>query len=179
MLIRFAQPGDAEQIAAIYAPFVRDTAVSFETDPPDADEMRRRIAELDGRYPWLVGVDGDTVLGYVYASPHRARPAYRFAVDVSAYVAEHARGRGIGKRLYTDLLEILTRQGFATAYAGIALPNDASIALHRSVGFTLQTVYERIGYKHGQWHDTSWWRRPLRAYDGAPGEPLPPVLLED
>ena len=176
MIIRFAEPTDADQIAAIYAPFVRDTAVSFESTPPDADEIRTRMASAHGKYPWLVAVDGDTVLGYVYAGAHRARDGYRWAVDVSAYVAEHARNRGIGKHLYAELLEILQRQGYYVAFAGIALPNDASIALHRAVGFTPLVVYEAIGFKLGAWHDVSWWQRRLRAPDPerAPKEPIAP-----
>jgi phosphinothricin acetyltransferase len=173
MHIRFATPGDAEALAAIYAPIVRDTIISFEEEPPDAGEMRARIAALQGRWPWLVAENDDGVIGYAYASEHRVRRGYRWSVDVSAYVAERARGTGVGKALYTDLLRILERQGFYTAFAGITLPNDASVALHKAVGFTLLTIYPAVGFKHGRWHDVSWWRRPLRTPAGEPADPLP------
>ncbi len=171
--IRFAAPGDAEQIAAIYAPFVLHTPVSFEETPPDADEIRARMARLRGRWPWLVAADADRVLGYAYASEHRARPAYRWAVDTTVYVDEHARRGGIGRSLYRELLRILTRQGFCAAYAGIALPNDASVGLHTAVGFEFVAVYPAVGFKLGRWHDVSWWRRALNEPSGLPVDPAP------
>lgn len=172
--IRFATPADAEQIAEIYAPIVRDSIISFEEEPPDASEIRARMAALQGRYPWLVAVDADDrVLGYAYASEHRVRPGYRWSVDTTIYLAQRARGRGLGKVLYSDLLRIVEEQGFYTAYAGITLPNDASVGVHASVGFTLLTVFPAVGFKHGRWHDVSWWRRPLKEPTGVPHEPLP------
>jgi phosphinothricin acetyltransferase len=171
--IRFAAPGDAEQIASIYAPFVLHTPVSFEETPPDADEIRARMARLRGRWPWLVAADADRVLGYAYASEHRARPAYRWAVDTTVYVDEHARRGGIGRSLYRELLRILTRQGFCAAYAGIALPNDASVGLHTAVGFEFVAVYPAVGFKLGRWHDVSWWRRALNEPSGLPVDPAP------
>jgi phosphinothricin acetyltransferase len=172
--IRFATLNDAEQIAEIYAPIVRDSIISFEEEPPDASEIRARMAALQGRYPWLVAVDADDrVLGYAYASEHRVRPGYRWSVDTTIYLAQRARGRGLGKVLYSDLLRIVEEQGFYTAYAGITLPNDASVGVHASVGFTLLTVFPAVGFKHGRWHDVSWWRRPLKEPTGVPHEPLP------
>ena len=171
--IRFAAPGDAEQIAAIYAPFVQHTAVSFEETPPDADEIRARMARLRGRWPWLVAADAERVLGYAYASEHRARAAYRWAVDTTVYVDESARRGGLGRSLYRELFRILTRQGFSAAYAGIALPNDASVGLHKAVGFEFVAVYPSVGFKLGRWYDVSWWRRTLNEPSEHPADPTP------
>ncbi len=174
--IRPAEETDAGQILAIYGPFCY-TPVSFEAEPPSEDEMRRRIASLAERYPWLVCDDGGAVLGYAYASPHRARAAYRWSVEVSAYVADGRRRRGVGRALYTSLLRALTLQGYANAYAGIALPNPASVGLHEAVGFTPVGVYRGVGYKNGAWHDVGWWERPLAARRPEPAEPVGPREL--
>ncbi|MDQ2680909.1 MAG: N-acetyltransferase family protein [Candidatus Eremiobacteraeota bacterium] len=175
MTIRPAGYGDAEQVTAIYAPIVLDTHTSFEEIPPTVNEMRERIRSYCATYPWLVAVDGDLVLGYAYACEHRARPGYRWSVDSSVYVAETGRGRGIGKALYLNLFERLRRQRFQNVFAGIALPNDASVALHRSVGFTQIGTYRRVGYKRGAWIDTAWWQLRIAEDAGAPPEPLPPM----
>lgn len=171
--IRVATAADAEAIARIYAPIVADTVIAFEVVVPGGDEIRQRIVTTLERFPWLVSEDANgTVDGYVYAGRHRERAAYQWSVDVSAYVREDARGRGVGKRLYTTLLGQLTELGYHQAFAGIALPNAASIALHRSVGFTHVGIYRNVGFKHGAWHDVGWWQRSLRPLD-VPREPLP------
>jgi phosphinothricin acetyltransferase len=169
--IRLATEHDAEQIQAIYAPIVRDTVISFEVDPPSVSQMRQRVVATLANYPWLVCDDGGQVLGYVYGSNHRTRAAYQWSVDVSAYVHAAARRRGIGRALYTALFELLRLQGFYNAYAGITLPNPASVALHESVGFEPLGVYQAVGFKLGGWHDVGWWQRPLRAQDRAPEPP--------
>jgi L-amino acid N-acyltransferase YncA/putative methionine-R-sulfoxide reductase with GAF domain len=170
--IRLATHDDAPAFAAIYGPIVEGTAISFEDVAPSVDEMARRIRVVMQRTPWLTAHAGDEVLGYAYASAHRERAAYRWCVDVSAYVAPNGRERGIGRRLYEALMRVLVRQGFYRAYAGIALPNEPSIALHRSVGFTEVGVYRKVGYKLGRWHDVSWWERSLQ--DGEPSaDPIP------
>jgi L-amino acid N-acyltransferase YncA len=177
MIVRQARPDDARAFAAIYGPIVAETTISFEEVPPSEDEFRARIATVGETWPWLVGELDGTVLGYVYASRHRERAAYRWSVDVAAYVHADARGRGVASTLYRTLFRVLVRQGFHRAFAGITLPNDASIALHRSVGFELVGVYPQVGFKFGAWRDTSWWQRPLR--DGEPsGEPIPVAQLD-
>jgi L-amino acid N-acyltransferase YncA len=169
--IRLATEDDAGQILAIYGPYCY-TPVSFEAEAPPLEEMRGRIAALAGKLPWLVCDDGGTVLGYAYASPHRARLAYQWSVEVSAYVAEVSRRRGIGRALYTSLFRALELQGYFNAYAGITLPNAASVGLHEAVGFTPIGVYRGVGYKLGAWHDVGWWERPLRERKPEPAEPL-------
>jgi L-amino acid N-acyltransferase YncA len=171
--LRIAREADAEGVAAIYAPMVRDTAISFEVDPPDVDEMRRRIRSTLATHPWLVCADDDEVRGYAYASRHRDRAAYRWSADVTVYVHAQARGRGIGSALYAALVPMLTRQGFRRAYAGITLPNHASVSLHESAGFTRLAVYAGVGWKLGAWHDVGWWERALAPEVERPGEPEP------
>ncbi len=177
--IRLATAGDAAQIAAIYAPVVERTHISFEERAPSADEMRVRMRSTGGKYPWLVAIDGERVVGYAYAGVHRPRESYRWSVETTVYLDEEARGRGIGKALYLQLLSLLRAQRFHSAFAGIALPNDASIALHRSVGFTHVGTYREIGYKHGAWRDTSWWQLQLTRDDVPPQEPLPVMQASD
>ena len=142
--------------------------------------MRRRIVATLARLPWLVSVDArGCVDGYAYASRHRERAAYRWAVDVSAYVREDARGKGVGRRLYTRLLAELAALGYFQACAGIALPNASSVALHEAVGFRPAGIYPQIGYKLGRWRDVGWWVRPLQAAADAHGNepPQPRVFV--
>ena len=179
MLIRHADPNrDAARCAAIYAPFVRDTVISLEERPPDADELARRIDRVSRTHPWLVAeVDGD-VPGFAYATLHRERAAYRWATDVTVYVDPAYHRRGIGRSLYTALFDLLTRQGFHVACAGITLPNAASVGLHESLGFVPVGIYRRIGFKFGAWWDVGWWQRQLISAGGEPpAEPGPPARL--
>lgn len=175
MQIRVASPGDADAIAAIYAPIVLNTAISFELEPPTAAEMRERIVSVlsTARLPWLVSLDAKAeVNGYVYAGRHRERAAYRWCVDTTAYIREDSRGQGVGKRLYLALFEELTRLGYHRAFAGVALPNDASVALHESVGFTPVGVFRNAGFKMGAWHDVGWWQKELLP-PTTPVDPIP------
>jgi phosphinothricin acetyltransferase len=170
--IRVAQVSDAEAIAAIYAPIVRDTAITFEIEPPTPQDMAGRIAATLPTHPWLVAEENGRVIGYAYAGKHRERAAYRWSVDVSAYVDAHARRGGVGTALYEKLLAILKRQGFHAAFAGIALPNEASVGLHEAMGFRPIGLYKDVGFKLGQWRDTGWWRLGLSDETGAPAEPV-------
>jgi L-amino acid N-acyltransferase YncA len=170
--IRLAVAADAAPIHAIYAPIVSATSISFELEPPSVDELRQRIANTIATLPWLVCERDTTILGYAYASPHRARAAYQWSVDVSAYVHGSARRMGVGRALYTSLFAILRQQGFYNAYAGIALPNPASVGLHEALGFMPVGVYRHVGYKLGAWHDVGWWQLALQSCAGAPTPPL-------
>ena len=176
MRIRLARPEDGERVAAIYRPAVVERATSFELDPPSGAEMAERIARTLVRTPWLVAElpDGPgAVLGYVYASAHRDRAAYQWSVDVAAYVDAAAHRRGVGRALYLALFDALRLQGFVNAYAGITLPNPASEALHRAVGFEPVGVYRRVGYKLGAWHDVAWFALTLGAHVARPPVPTP------
>ena len=150
---------------------------TFEEEPPEAPEMGLRIREHAATHGFLVDERNGRVAGYAYAEPHRERPAYRWSVDVSVYVDESHRGQGVGRGLYEALFGLLRRQGIRTAVAGIALPNDASIRLHESLGFEPVGVYRRIGWKLGTWHDVSWWQLDLGEGDAEPAEPLGPQQL--
>jgi phosphinothricin acetyltransferase len=173
--IRPARADDAAAIAAIYRPIVLETAISFELEPPGVEEMRQRIADTLRRLPWLVSLDAaGEVDGYAYAGRHRERAAYQWAVDTSAYVRADARGRGVGKRLYHALFGELVALGYFQAFAGIALPNEGSVALHESVGFEPLGVYRNVGYKMGRWRDVGWWQKSLQPLR----EPSPPALYQ-
>jgi phosphinothricin acetyltransferase len=170
--ITFATADDAPAIAALYAPFVEKTAVSFETIPPTAGEMAKRIGALtNAQLPWLVMKDDRRLLGYAYASKHRDREAYQWSVESSAYVDESARRTGVARKLYLAVFDILVRQGYQNVYAGTTLPNDASIAFHKSLGFQEIGVYPEVGYKLGKWHDVAWWWLRLGAHETNPKSP--------
>lgn len=174
--IRSADPTlDAAACAAIYAPHVEDGPVSFEERAPNATELAERIERTSVTHPWLVAESGGEVVGYAYACPHRQRTAYRWSVDVSVYVAAGHVGEGIGRALYTALFERLRAQGFRMAYAGITLPNEPSVALHRTLGFTQVGTMREVGWKLGAWRDVGWFQLELAPADpGQPPEPLPP-----
>ena len=171
--IRIAAERDAEAIAAIYAPHVTRGVASFEESAPTADEMRARIAKVAGLYPWLVAEEDGAVLGYAYADRFRERSAYRWAVETTVYVADGAQRRGVGRLLYSALLDILRRQGFTQAIAAISLPNDASVKLHELAGFRRAGVYRQVGWKLGRWIDVGLWQAPLRIPGTPPPEPKP------
>jgi phosphinothricin acetyltransferase len=171
--IRVAEERDARAIAGIYAPAITDGVISFELTPPDAQEMLGRIVAIQRQYPWLVYEESKAVLGYVYASVHNERAAYRWSVDVTAYIRHDAHRRGMGRALYTALFEILVLQGYRTACAGITLPNTASVQMHAAMGFKEVGVYHDVGYKFGKWHDVGWYERSLAEHVLEPPEPIP------
>lgn len=171
-MIRLAENRDAPAIQEIYAPVVETTAISFETEPPSVEEIAGRIAKTLPAYPWLVDDEDGKIRGYVYASQHRTRAAYRWSVDVAVYVATDARRQGVGQRLYRPLFDLLRRQGYRSAWAGITLPNAGSVGLHEAIGFRPVGVYRNVGYKAGAWHDVGWWGLDLGGQPGEPGEPL-------
>jgi phosphinothricin acetyltransferase len=170
--VRVATEADAGAVAVIYAPYVRGTAITFEERAPSPEDMATRIRNILDGHPFLVFEEAGAVLGYAYASSHKERAAYRWSVDVAVYVAAEAHRRGVGRLLYSRLLDILARQGFHTAYAGITVPNENSIGLHEAMGFRHIGTYGEVGFKFGEWRDVGWWGRPISASD-RPGEPVP------
>jgi L-amino acid N-acyltransferase YncA len=163
IVIRDASPAaDAEPLLAIYRPFVVETPVSFEVEPPTPDEFRARIEKALAGWAWLVAdVDGVPV-GYAYGSQHRAREAYKWSVEVSAYVHDAHQGRGLGRMLYGALLPRLAEIGYCNAYAGITVPNEASVGFHRAMGFEEIGVFKSVGWKFGRWHDVAWLQLQIR-----------------
>lgn len=160
--IRPASEGDAPALLAIYRPFVTDSTVSFETEPPTVEEFAARIAKVRAGWQWLVAEEAGRCIGYAYGSLHRERRAYRWSTEVSAYVhPAHAR-RGIGRALYAQLLPELAARGYCSAFAGIALPNAGSVGLHEALGFEPIGVFRAVGRKFGRWHDVAWYQRRLR-----------------
>ena len=176
--VRIAVEADAAAVRDIYAPTVESSAISFELEVPSVVEMAARIVDRLPSYPWLVAEEAGDVVGYAYAGRFAVRAAYAWSVETSVYVAERARGKGVGRALYTALFDILAAQGFRRAMAGIALPNPASVGLHESMGFTQVGVYKAVGWKLGAWQDVGWWQRGLAALgEGPPAPPVPLTLL--
>jgi phosphinothricin acetyltransferase len=171
---RLATPDDAAAIRAIYAPYC-STPISFELQPPAVEEMRQRITKILANYPWLVCESGAEIAGYVYACAHRERAAYRWSVDTAVYVRPQGQRRGLGRALYASLFRLLALQGYINAYAGITLPNPASIGLHEAIGFEPVGVYKQVGYKCNAWHDVAWYQLLLQP---RPLEPEPPKTPE-
>jgi L-amino acid N-acyltransferase YncA len=169
--VRDASKLDAAACAAIYAPYVTDTAITFETDPPSPEEMAGRIVAASRRHAWLVLEHEQRVVGYAYGGPLNPRAAYRWACEVSVYLELGRRRTGGGRALYEALLTRLAERGFRVAVAGMTLPNDASVGLHRAMGFEGVGTYRRIGFKHGSWHDVAWTQRILADDAGPPPEP--------
>jgi L-amino acid N-acyltransferase YncA len=169
--VRDASEHDAAACAAIYAPYVTDTAITFESDAPSAAEMAERIADAVRTYAWLVLEDGGRVVGYAYGSPFKSRAAYRWSCEVSVYLEPGLRRTGGGRALYEALLARLAERGFRTACAGMTLPNEASAGLHRAMGFEPVGTYRRIGWKRGAWRDVAWVQRALAPGEGPPTEP--------
>lgn len=181
-MLRMARASDAPTLAAIYAPYVLDTIISFEMAPPTADEMATRLTKTLAWFPWLVAETDTTgdgsreVVGYAYAGGHRERAAYQWSADVSVYLHQDWHGRGIGRRLYYALFALLRAQGYYNVFGGITLPNPASVGLHEAMGMRPVGVYHHVGYKAGAWHDVGWWEGPLQPL--APNPQPPCAILE-
>jgi L-amino acid N-acyltransferase YncA len=173
-VIRMATEADAETIAAIYRRYVEDSRISFEEAAPDTAEMAKRIfGERPGYHPWYVAEEGGRTMGYAASSLFRTRAAYRWTVETGIYLVEDAMGRGVGRALLSTLLTTLKRQGYVAAIGAIALPNDASVALHEKLGFTYAGAYRGVGFKLGEWLDVGLWEKELAPRASTPTEPRP------
>lgn len=167
-----AKPTDAAAILDIYAPYIRHTSITFETDVPSVAEFANRISSYLENWPWLVYEMNGLVVGYAYASRYRERVAYQWGVECSVYINPDHHRRGIARILYTKLFALLKMQGFTTVYAVINLPNDESVALHESMGFNYFATYEKVGYKLGRWKNVGWWQLQLNEYINEPAAPI-------
>jgi L-amino acid N-acyltransferase YncA len=186
MQIRAYKPQDAVGILAIYGPIITDSTATFELTVPNVKDFSKRLASIAGRFPFLVAVDDDQVMGYAYATTHRERVAYQWAVETSVYVAQP--GNGLGKKLYQALLPQLTGRGFLWAYGVITMPNVASVTLHKACGYEGFTTYSQAGQKFGAWCDVHWMRKQLNPTSAiahapkfipaeSPGEHLGPLSV--
>ena len=171
--LRIANPDDSEAIAQIYRPYVEETAITFEEEPPGPDVIAQRIETRLRTHPWFAAEADGRIIGYAYAGPIRKRDAYRWATELSVYVDRDVRSRGIGTMLYDALLGTLDRQGFERAYGVLTLPNPESVAFHESFGFERAALFPEMGYKLGSWHDIAWYERPLGDRTNDPERPIP------
>ncbi len=162
MIIRNAQPADAPELVRIYNHYIDNTCITFETEAIDADEMAQRIRDTQGiPLPWLVAADDERILGYAYASKWKGRCAYRFSVESTIYLDSSETGRGLGRELYAALIEAIRAHSMRSVIGGIALPNEASIRLHESLGFRKVGQFERVGFKQDRWVDVGYWQLQL------------------
>jgi phosphinothricin acetyltransferase len=173
LTLRVAHEDDAESILEIYEPIVSDTTISFELETPSLDEMRRRLRDTLETHPWLVCEEDGMIAGYAHAGPFHWRPAYRWAAEVAVYVRSRFRGRGVGRALYSTLMNVLTRQGYVYAHAAISLPNPVSVGLHEGLDFKEVGVLPNVGYKQGKWTGVGYWRRDLAVRGPEPSAPVP------
>jgi phosphinothricin acetyltransferase len=170
--LRLATPSDAKSILDIYAPYIRNTSLTFETEVPTEKAFAERIEKYLGKWPWLVCEINGVVAGYAYSSLYRERTAYQWSVECSVYIHDDFQKAGIAKALYTSLFEILKKQGYNNVYAVINLPNDKSVAFHEKCGFEYFATYEKVGYKLGQWKNVGWWRLILNEFGDDPPAPI-------
>ena len=182
-IIRTAKPSDAASILEIYTPYILNTAITFETEIPLVENIEHRIITYQEDWPWLVYEVNGVIAGYAYVTKHRERAAYQWCVESSVYVSDKFQQKGIAKRLYTTLFEILKYQGCRNVYAGITLPNEKSISFHKKFGFIKIAEYRNIGYKSGKWNTVSWWELQVNEYTDDPDAPvkfvaMDPVLLK-
>lgn len=172
--LRLATPADASGILCIYAPYIENTSFTFETEVPSVEAFSERIRNYMHKWPWVVVEENSVIAGYAYASGYRERVAYQWSVECSVYIHDDFHRKGLARILYGALFAILSKQGFRNVYAVINLPNEKSVALHESMGFTYFATYEQVGYKLGQWKNVGWWRLILNEFSQ---EPAPPLLF--
>lgn len=169
--IRLAYESDSKSILDIYAPFITDTAITFECEVPTIEEFMNRMSSIQEKYPWLVCEIDGIIVGYAYASQYSGRAAYDWSVDFSIYINPNYHGKKIGRALYSSLFELVKLQGYYNAYAGIALPNMKSKSFHEAFGFKMVGVYKNVGYKHGKWHDVGWYALDIAEHIKSPVKP--------
>jgi phosphinothricin acetyltransferase len=173
--LRCVSPSDASDLLSIYAPYVTDSAVSFELLLPSVEDFAERIVHYSQRFPWIVAENESGILGYAYAYAYRERKAYQWCVETSVYLAPDAKGKGIGKLLYDRLFEILIELNITRAYAVITLPNPASVQFHAKMGFLSFATYQKVGHKFNAWHDVHWMEKELQS----PQLPSDPIAFAD
>lgn len=172
--IRMVEETDAEELLAIYGKYVTDTAITFEYEVPSIEEFRKRIRDIAEKYPYLTAVCGEEIVGYAYASTFKNRDAYNWAVETSIYVKREIQGKGIGKKLYAALEDILKRQNIINLNACISYPNPDSITFHEKMGYHLVAHFNKCGFKLGTWYDMVWMEKMLGEHMEYP-DPMIPI----
>ncbi len=178
-MIRVANGTDATALLTVYAPYIINTSLTFETVVPTEKEFADRITHYTANWPWLVWESGGNIGGYAYASRYRERTGYQWCVESSIYMDEKFMKKGVAKALYRALLELLTLQGYRNVYAVINLPNDRSVKFHEGCGFKWFATYEKVGYKLGKWKNVGWWQCSINEYTDEPPVPIPFLRLEE
>lgn len=176
--LRPATPADCDAIRSIYAPYILETAVSFETEVPSHETFAERMRGIMEFFPYLIAEASGEVIGYAYAHFAYERAAYRWNAELSVYLRRGAEKRGVGSALYAALIELLRAQGFKKLYGVVAMPNEASERLHERFGFAPAARFEKHGYKFGRWHDVVWFEKRLAPFDAAPADPIPFSALD-
>ena len=174
--IRLITENDISAVLDIYRPYVLNTIISFEYEVPSLEEFTERVKTITAEYPWLVCENQDIIIGYAYASKHRYRTAYQWSPESTVYVSTEFQGKGVGRILYETLFSILRLQGYFNVYAGVGLPNEKSVGFHRALGFDEIGDFKKVGYKHGNWHDTKWFQLHLSEHINNP--PAPKTIVE-
>ncbi len=176
--IRMAEPDDAFTLLGIYEPYVENTCITFEYQVPSLEEFTKRIRETLKKYPYLAAEQNGEIVGYAYASPFKGRPAYDWAVETTVYLKENAKGKGIGRQLYTALEDILRKQNITNANACITYPNPESIGFHEKMGYRIVGHFSKCGYKDGQWRDVVWMEKFLQEHLEKPEAVIPVGRLQ-
>jgi phosphinothricin acetyltransferase len=169
--IRLIEQTDAQATLNIYAPYVQQTAVSFEYEVPTIQEWEKRIETYSNDCPWLVCEQQGKVVGYAYAGKHRSRVAYAWSAELAVYILEQFHGFGIAAALYKTLFDLLRLQGYVNALAGVTIPNAKSENFHLKMGFEDVGIYKNVGYKIGDWHSTRWFQLALQPHEKEPKKP--------
>lgn len=177
--IRMAKQSDTEEILAIYAPYVRDTAITFEYTVPTIEEFSARMKKTLSKYPYLVAVRNEEILGYAYASEFKSRAAYDWAVETTIYIKQETRKNGVGKKLYQTMEKVLERQHICNLYACIAYPNPGSIGFHEHLGYRTIGHFSKCGYKLETWYDMIWMEKMIGEHEMSPQPFIPITELDD
>ena len=173
IIVRMADTRDAQEMLDIYEPYVKDTAITFEYEPPTLEEFCGRIKRTLEKYPWLAAVDGGRIAGYSYVSPFKDRAAYDWAVETTIYIRPEYKGQGIGRLLYGKLEAILKEQHILNLNACIVFPHPESIAFHEKMGYKINAHFHKCGYKFDTWHDMIWMEKMLGEHPTQPMSILP------
>lgn len=170
---RRATEEDVVSILAIYAPYVTDSAITFEYDVPSEEEFRQRIRTISAEYPYFVCESDGQIIGYAYAHRHMERAAYQWNAEISIYIRQGFTGKGLGKTMCQALIDLLRLQGIRNVFSCVTIPNERSAHLHHSMEFSTEGIFQNAGYKCGKWQTIAWFRKNIAPYTNEPALFLP------